>query len=786
MFLDDEIAESRTRQNEARWGIYLALAALAACIVMILGLMTQASAQTANARPEQMAGYVRPNDMGTGALLFPSKEPGYFVEAPRLATDVEIDVNGPIMRTRVTQRFQNPSKGWVEGTYVFPLPDDSAVDTLKMQIGDRFIEGLIKPRQAAKEIYEQAKAEGKKAALLEQQRPNLFTNQVANIGPGETVVVQIEYQSGVRQSNDAFTFRFPMVVAPRYNPQPIVQTVDLDSRSGYAVSDPVPDRAKIEPPVLDPSENARINPVTLTVNLKAGFPIAEVTSAFHEIETTTLDQLTRKITLKAGSVPADRDFELSWKAVEGQSPYAGLFRETVGGKTYLLSFVTPPVAATETDKPVNREVVFVIDNSGSMAGPSMEQAKESLALAISRLKPEDRFNVIRFDDTMTVHFPGLVEATPDKREDAIAFVRCLTADGGTEMLPALEAALRTQGPVAPGALRQVVFLTDGAIGNEGQLFQEIQKNRGDARVFTVGIGSAPNSHFMTKAAEYGRGTFTLIGSESQVAARMGELFAKLESPVMTDISASFEGAASGDITPNPMPDLYRGEPVVLTAELDGMSPDGKLRIVGKAGDQPFRVEMDIAKAANGEGIAKLWARRKIDDLEASASAIADPASLDRQIETVALAHHLVSRVTSLVAVDATPSRPAGENLTATDVPLNLPAGWDFGKVFGEKHDAIAPDATDTIDEREASSESQTKLAMLTADRMLAAPTARAAGLLAEANNQVNLPQTATEADKQILIGLMLLAFALVAGSTFIFWRGQIAVLVIAGVRRHGR
>ncbi|MGH6810378.1 MAG: marine proteobacterial sortase target protein [Ensifer adhaerens] len=786
MFLDDEIAESRTRQNEARWGMYLALAALAACIVMILGLMTQAAAQTASARPEQMAGYVRPNDMGTGALLFPSKEPGYFVEAPRLATDVQIDINGPIMRTRVTQRFQNPSKGWVEGTYVFPLPDDSAVDTLKMQIGDRFIEGQIKPRQAAKEIYEQAKAEGKKAALLEQQRPNLFTNQVANIGPGETVVVQIEYQSGVRQSNDAFTFRFPMVVAPRYNPQPIVQTVDLDSRSGYAVTDPVPDRQKIEPPVLDPRENARINPVTLTINLKAGFPIGEVTSAYHEIETTTLDQLTRRITLKSGSVPADRDFELNWKAVEGKSPYAGLFRETVGGKTYLLSFVTPPVTATETNKPVNREVVFVIDNSGSMAGPSMEQAKESLSLAISRLKPEDRFNVIRFDDTMAVHFPDLVEAAPDKREDAIAFVRGLTADGGTEMLPALEAALRTQGPVAPGALRQVVFLTDGAIGNEGQLFQEILSNRGDARVFTVGIGSAPNSHFMTKAAEYGRGTFTLIGSESEVAARMGELFTKLESPVMTDISATFEGAASGDITPNPMPDLYRGEPVVLTAELDGTSPEGKLRIVGKAGDQPWRVEMDVAKAATGEGIAKLWARRKIDDLEASASAIADPATLDRQIETVALAHHLVSRVTSLVAVDATPSRPAGENLTETDVPLNLPAGWDFGKVFGEKSDATGPDATDKVDEREASAEGQTKLAMLTADRMLAAPTARAAGLIAEANNQVNLPQTATEADKQILVGLMLLAFALVAGSTFVFWRGQIVALVIAGVRRHGR
>lgn len=788
MFLDDEIAAANRRRDEARWGLYLAIAALAACIVMILGLMAQATAEAAESKPQQLAGYVRPNEMGTGALLFPSREPGYFVEAPRLATDVVIDVNGPIMRTRVTQRFENPSEGWVEGTYVFPLPEDSAVDTLKMQIGERFIEGKVKPRLEAKGIYERAKAEGKKAALLEQQRPNIFTNQVANIGPGETIVVQIEYQSRLRQSNGLFSFRFPMVVAPRYSPQPVDKTVDLDSRT---VSEPVPDREKIEapvldppvldPPVLDPKKNARINPVTLTVNLKAGFPIANVSSPYHAIDITAPDDLSRRITLKNESVPADRDFELNWKAIEGKSPYAGLFRETVDGKTYLLSFVTPPTAMSAEEKPAKREVVFVIDNSGSMAGPSMEQAKASLALAMSRLRPEEKFNVIRFDDTMTVHFPELVAATPDNRDAAIAFVRNLTADGGTEMLPALEAALRTQGPVEPGALRQVIFLTDGAIGNETQLFDQIRDNRGDARVFTVGIGSAPNSHFMTKAAEYGRGTFTLIGAESEVAARMGELFAKLESPVMTDISATFEGAAATDITPDPMPDLYRGEPVVLTAELGGTTPKGKLRIIGKAGDQPWRVEMDIAKASDGKGIAKLWARRKIDDLEASAATIADPASLDRQIETVALAHHLVSRVTSLVAVDVTPSRPAGEPLDAAKVRLNLPAGWDFGKVFGE-----TPADSGKADERETSAGSENKLAMLLADRIAAAPTAHAAHLIAEVNRQVTLPQTATEADRQILIGLMLLAIALLAGTVFAFWRNQIAAFVKAEVRRHGR
>ncbi|MEK1930638.1 MAG: marine proteobacterial sortase target protein [Pararhizobium sp.] len=772
MFVDTEIGATTPRRQYTRYVEYLLVAALVAVTVVlffVMGFFSQASAETGETKPQHFAGYVHPNDMGTGALLFPSKEPGSFVEAPRLVTDVQIDVNGPILRTRVTQRFQNPSKGWVEGTYVFPLPENSAVDTLKMQIGERFIEGEIKAREEARKVYEEAKAAGKKTALLEQQRPNIFTNQVANIGPGETIVVQIEYQSSVHQSGGVFSLRFPMVVAPRYNPDPIVETVDLDPDSGFAVSDPVPDRGKITAPVLEPEENGKINPVTLTVNLNAGFPIGTVATPFHETDVQTVDDMARRITLKNGSVPADKDFELSWNALAGKAPHAGLFRETVDGKTYLLGFVTPPADAAATPK---REVILVIDNSGSMAGKSIEQARDSLALAISKLQPEDRFNVIRFDDTMSVHFPSPVQATPDKREDAITFVRGLTADGGTEMLPALEAALRTQGPIEPGALRQVVFLTDGAIGNEAQLFEEISKNRGDARVFTVGIGSAPNTHFMTKAAELGRGTFTLIGSEDQVAARMGELFDKLENPAMTDIAVTFDGTNAPAITPNPMPDLYRGEPVVMTAQLDGASPAGKLQITGRTGDQPWRVEMDVAKASEGKGIAKLWARRRIDDLEANAYAVNDAAVLDKQIETVALAHHLVSRVTSLVAVDVTPSRPADEPVAGTDVPLNLPEGWDFEKVFGEKTPQTLPD-----DQRKAALQQSEERAILVADRMAAAPTARAASLIAEAGNQVNLPQTATPADRYILIGLMLLAIAVMAASTFGLWRWQMGGLI---------
>ncbi len=224
--------------------VMLAIAAVSFVAFGIAGEALAEEAKPVGSDKVQLASYVRPNDMNMGGLLLPSKEPGQYVEAPRLSTDVEISVNGPIARVSVTQRFENPAEGWVEGIYVFPLPENSAVDTLKMRVGDRLIEGIIKPREEARQIYEQAKSEGKKAALLEQQRDNIFTNAVANIGPGEVVIVNIEYQQTVRQDGGVFSLRFPMVVAPRYSPQPIVQTVDFSNNgsSGFGVVDPVPDR----------------------------------------------------------------------------------------------------------------------------------------------------------------------------------------------------------------------------------------------------------------------------------------------------------------------------------------------------------------------------------------------------------------------------------------------------------------------------------------------------------------------------------------------------------------
>ena len=327
------------------------LVAIAACLTAVLAasLATApraaaegAAGKTASA-PVSVPAFVTPGEVRAGALLLKSENDRY-VEAPLVATDVDLVVSGPTARARVSQIFHNPTDGWIEAVYVYPLPEGGAVDTLKMVIGDRIIVGDIDERKKARETYEQAKSAGQKASLVEQERPNIFTNSVANIGPRETVVVQIEYQEPVRQSGNEFSLRVPLVVAPRYMPAPILQTVDLraDGQGWGQTTDPVPDRDRIAPPVLDPRWNIPVNPVAVTVRLSAGFPLAEVKSHHHAVTTETTEADTRVIKLADGPVPADRDFELTWKPQESAQPSVGLFRERVGDGDYLLAFVTPP------------------------------------------------------------------------------------------------------------------------------------------------------------------------------------------------------------------------------------------------------------------------------------------------------------------------------------------------------------------------------------------------------------------------------------------------------------
>jgi Ca-activated chloride channel family protein len=511
----------------------------------------------------------------------------------------------------------------------------------------------------------------------------------------------------------------------------------------------VPDRARIEPKVLDPRVSAPVNPVSISVRLAAGFPLGEVRSHHHAVTIDKTSEETRVIRLAEGPVPADRDFELTWTAAAAKAPPVGLFREHIGGADYLLAFVTPPAIPAAEEK---REIVFVIDNSGSMGGTSMAQAKASLLYALGRLKPTDRFNVIRFDDTMDVLFGDTVPADAAHIGQARQFVEALQARGGTVMLAPMRAALSDPRAADTRALRQVVFLTDGEIGNERQLLDTIGAQRGRSRLFMVGIGSAPNTFLMTRAAEIGRGTFTHIGSVDQVESRMRELFDKLESPVVTNLSATFSGTRA-DVTPGLLPDLYRGEPIVIAARLSAGA--GELAIKGTIGGRPWQIALPVKNAAEGKGISKLWARRKITDAEiARTLGQATPDDTDARILALGLDHHLVTRLTSLVAVERTPSRPDGARLTRADLPLNLPAGWDFDKIFGERGRPSMPHA------RERRADASDAHVHRAADRGRAAVRPLQPDVNAAPAQTVSLPTTATDAELRITTGFALLCLSL--------------------------
>ena len=479
-----------------------------------------------------------------GTLFWRSAEQSTPVPAPTLETEVNIVVTGIVARASVRQSFTNPSQAWAEGIYVFPLPEDAAVDRLRMKIGDRLVEGVIQERAAAKAQYEQAKQEGRRAGLVEQERPNIFTTSVANIAPGAAISIEIEYQQTVRYDSGQYRLRFPMVVGPRYIPGS--PGAGPSSGRGWSPdTDRVADASRITPPVEHPSRGP-LNPVSLTVSLDPGVPLARLTASYHAVQTTPLADGRFRVELARGPVPADRDFELVWQPSTEAAPIATLFTERKGTDAFAILMVTPPASGAPDAPRLPREVIFVLDNSGSMHGASIEQAKAALKLALDRLQPGDTFNVIRFNHTTDAVFSTAQAATAANLATATRYVGRIKADGGTEMLPAMRQAL--DGGEHPGRLRQVIFLTDGAVGNEAELFAAIHDRLGDSRLFTIGIGSAPNSHFMREAARLGRGTFTYIGSINEVREKMVALFAKLESPALTDVE--IEPVASAEIVPS--------------------------------------------------------------------------------------------------------------------------------------------------------------------------------------------------------------------------------------------
>ncbi|MCU7867237.1 MAG: marine proteobacterial sortase target protein [Candidatus Thiodiazotropha sp. (ex Lucinoma borealis)] len=601
-------------------------------------------------------------------------------QAPLLKTDVQIDVTGMLALVRVEHLFTNPGRVWMEGTYQFPLPEKSAVERLNMQIGDRIIEGHIEEKVKAQQVYQKAREAGKRASLLSQQRPNIFTVALTNIAPGEGIRVAIEYQQRIRYVDRRFELRLPLVIGPRYIPgTPLPAKVTSGfTRAGWSTdTDQVPDASQITPPVVDPRDG-EINPLSLRVKLDAGVPLREIVSHYHQMLERQDEEGIVHLRLAEGEVSSDRDFLLSWRPQPGAEPRAALFTDQWQDEDYALLMLLPP-DQDQLDVDLPRDVIFVIDHSGSMHGPSMDQAKAALKLSVKRLKPTDRFNLIGFNNHYRALFSAPRLADSANLNRAMHFIDRLQAEGGTEMLPALERAFAYPGEAS--RLRQIVFLTDGSVGNEEALFTLIHQQLGNSRLFTVGIGSAPNSYFMQRAASFGRGSFTYIGDLSEVASRMQALFEKLEHPAMSDISLDWQGAGDIDIEPKRLPDLYLGEPLMIS--MRGSNLDGTLVIEGEREGDPWHQQVVISSKGESKGVHALWARQRIAALMTAPVDEEGGETRRKAVLDLALKHQLVSRYTSLIAVEKEPVRPPDEPLRGGMMPVNLPHGWQAQSVFGK-------------------------------------------------------------------------------------------------------
>jgi Ca-activated chloride channel family protein len=615
----------------------------------------------------------QPDDVASGSLLLKSSADAPAIEALRVQSSFRVHVTGNVARVFVSQQFSNQSDDWVEGLYVFPLSTDSAVDELVMHIGERVIRGDIQRRDKARAVYEQARSEGRQASLVDQERPNMFTASVANIAPHSAITIEIAYLETIANRDGRYTLRLPLAITPRYNPRfgndpgsPVAASVARAANSVAGVN-ATPER------VTSPQQQ-----VSIDVELAPGFPLLSVDSLHHEVETHA-DALGKHIHLAGNQVPADRDFELVWVPAGVRDVQAAVFAERSGDETYALLMLSPPQADARSVQP--REVEFIIDTSGSMQGPSIEQARAALQMGIDRLTDNDRFNIIRFSSDASSLFDVPRQVSQTSRMLAKDFIASLSADGGTEMRPPLQLAFAA--PQSIGFLRQIVFITDGSVGNETEIVGLIRQNIGNGRLFTVGIGGSPNAFFLQEAAVAGRGSYTFIAQREQVRARMEDLFRKIESPALVDLKLQWPAAVTAELASNMPGDLYSGDPLVVLARLPKLPEQNQvLTLSGQIHGTVWLRQVPITSVTERAGIAKLWARERIATLARQRNFGGDAAEAEASIVDLALKHHLVSEFTSLVAVDDTPVRPPGVGDTSEQAPTSAPAGSYWAKTTG--------------------------------------------------------------------------------------------------------
>ncbi len=606
----------------------------------------------------------------------PSIAPVYY-QAQTVDSQFDVTVTGPIVRTRLTQTFENNAGIWQDGIYVFPLPNGAAVDSLIMRVGGREIIGEIQPKQKAQQMFEQAKTAGKSASLVQQIRPDIFKNQLSNIPPNEAIVVEIEYQQLLKFSDMGYELRLPTGVKPKYYPP---DRTDRETQGSLPKS--IEDRA-ISAPVLHPTE--------IAIGINMGLPIINIESLHHQIETQQYNSVEYEVKTTESQLK-DASFVLRWALEEKSHTQLSHIQERSDTGTYgMISMLAP----SNVDVHLKRDVTFILDTSGSMVGSAIEQAKSALAFAIEDLAYTDRFNIVEFNSKPTALWGASSTASDANKMNAVNFLQQLEADGGTEMLSALELAfkLNLYREVEGDRIHQFIFITDGSVGNESDILAKIKQDIGSSRLFTVGIGNAPNGYFMDEAAIAGKGLSVFIEDLSHVEQEMKRFLDKVKHPSWTDVSVNtLQANSTISYFPKKLPDLYAGEPFFLFYQAnsqEGLIHSDALTVSAKSalpGDFGGIVLKDINRKlapsyiSGHVSISKQWAHEKIQHLMRMLNTSARPhrshesttndyQALEKYVQEnvtdLALKHSLVTQFTSLIAIDHEADRALAERTKTT-------------------------------------------------------------------------------------------------------------------------
>ncbi len=591
------------------------------------------------------------------------------VVVPLEHTDVRARVAGYVQTVTVTQKYRNPYSEKIEAVYVFPLPASAAVSDFVMTIGDRRIRGVVREREEAERIYDAARSQGYAAALLTQERPNVFTQKVANIEPGKRIDVDITYFGTLAYEDGAYSFVFPMVVGPRYNP--------AGSRSGIgAVSRTAPagtSGQSTEVRYLRPDERSG-HDIMVDLEIDAGVRIEALESPTHAVAIERPAAARAHVRLRPADTVPNKDFVLRYRVAGGAVKTALVVERTDRGGFFTL-MLQPPANLTDVPR-AGQEMVFVIDVSGSMRGLPIERAKAAATRAIRSLRPEDTFQIAYFASGTGRLAPQPLPATPENIRRGVEYLERLRGGGGTEMLKGIQAALDF--PHDPRRLRTVAFMTDGYVGNEQQIFAAVAEKLGPARIFSFGVGSSVNRHLLEGLARLGKGAVAYLLRGDSDASVVDRFYERVQHPALADIEIDWGGMRVSDVYPRRIPDLFVGRPVVLTGRFEGHG-DAGIRIHGRVAGEPqtiaLRAPLDDPEARHA-GISRIWARARIADLSDEQVKTRDrgrQADIAGEIRDTALSYGLVSAYTAFVAVD-TSRVTAGDHGVTAPVPVPVPEG----------------------------------------------------------------------------------------------------------------